>query len=95
MIVTLDLLISYECMSAKSFQSCPTFCDLMDSRRPSSSVCGILQASKLEWVAMSFSRGFSQPSDRTQVSCNSCTAGGFFTAEPPGKPIYFLPLLNL
>ena len=47
MIVTLDLLISYECMRAKSFQSCPTFCDLMDSRPPSSSVCGILQASKL------------------------------------------------
>ena len=30
----------------------------------------------LEWVAVSFSRGFSQPRDRTQVSC---IAGGFFT----------------
>ena len=29
---------------------------------------GILQASILEWVAISFSRGSSQPRDRTQVS---------------------------
>ena len=30
-----------------------------------------------------FSRGYSQPRDRTQVSR---IAGGFFTTEPPGKP---------
>ena len=36
----------------------------------------ILQAGILEWVAMSPSRGSSQPRDRTQVSG---TAGGFFT----------------
>ena len=39
-------------------------------------VPGILQARKLEWVAFSFSRGSSQPGDRTQVSH---IAGGFFT----------------
>ena len=38
-------------------------------------VDGILQARILEWVAFSFSRGSSQPRDRTQVSC---IAGGFF-----------------
>ena len=32
---------------------------------------------KLEWVAMPFSRGSSQPRDWTQVSC---IAGGFFTS---------------
>ena len=32
-------------------------------------VYGILQARILEWVAFPFSRGFSQPRDRTQVSC--------------------------
>ena len=32
-------------------------------------VHGILQARILEWVAISFSRGSSQPRDRTQVSC--------------------------
>ena len=35
---------------------------------------------------MPSSRGSSWPRDRTRVSCGSCTAGGFFTAEPPGKP---------
>ena len=35
---------------------------------PGSSVLGILQARVLEWVAISFSRGSSQPRDQTQVS---------------------------
>ena len=37
----------------------------------------ILQARILEWVAFPFSRGSSQPRDRTQVSH---IAGGFFTS---------------
>jgi len=37
---------------------------------------GILQARILEWVAMPFSNGTSQPGDQTQVSL---IAGGFFT----------------
>ena len=36
----------------------------------------------LEWVAMSSSRGSSQPRDQTQVSC---TAGGFFTTSATWK----------
>ena len=28
---------------------------------------------ELEWVAISFSRGFSQPRDWTHISCVSCT----------------------
>ena len=40
-------------------------------------VHGILQARILEWVAIPFSKGSSQPRDRTQVSC---IAGGFFTS---------------
>ena len=43
---------------------------------------------ELEWVAMLSSKESSQPRDRTHVSCVSCTAGGFFTTEPPGKPKY-------
>ena len=39
----------------------------MDCSPPGSSVYGILQASLLEWVAVSFSRGSSWPRDRTQV----------------------------
>ena len=39
-------------------QSCPTLCDPMDCSPPGSSVHGIFQARILEWVAISFSRGF-------------------------------------
>ena len=49
-------------------QSCPTLCEPMDCRLPGSSVHGIFQAIVLEWIAISFSRGSSQPRDRTQVS---------------------------
>ena len=49
-------------------QSCPTLCDPMDCSLPGSSVHGIFQARVLEWVAISFSRGSSQPRDQTWVS---------------------------
>ena len=42
-------------------QSCLTPCDPVDCSPPGSSVHGILQASILEWVAISFSRGSSWP----------------------------------
>ena len=57
-------------------QSCLTLCDPMDCSLPGSSVRGIFQARVLEWVAISFSRGSSQPRDQTQVSC---IAGRCFT----------------
>ena len=41
--------------SAKSFQSCPTLRNPIDSSPPGSPVPGILQARTLEWVAISFS----------------------------------------
>ena len=50
-------------------QSCPTLCDPIDCSLPGSSVHGIFQARVLEWIAISFSRGSSQPRDWTQVSC--------------------------
>ena len=50
-------------------QSCLTLCDPVDCSLPGSSVHGILQARILEWVAIAFSRGSSQPRDRTRVSC--------------------------
>ena len=53
-------------------QSCLTLCDPMDY-----AVHGILQARILEWVAVPFSRGSSQPWDQTQVSH---IAGRFFTS---------------
>ena len=49
-----------------------------DSATPltTASIHGIFQARILEWVAISFSRGYSWPRDWTQVSC---TAGRLFT----------------
>ena len=44
-------------------------CDPMDCSLPGSSVHRILQARILEWVAISFSRGSSQPRNWTWVSC--------------------------
>ena len=41
--------------AAKSLQSCPTLCDPIDGSPPGSPISGILQARKLEWVAISFS----------------------------------------
>ena len=40
----------------------------MDCSLPGSSVHGVFQARILEWVAIFFSRGSSQPRDRTWVS---------------------------
>ena len=40
--------------AAKSRQSCPTLCDLIDVSPPGSPVPGILQARILEWVSISF-----------------------------------------
>ena len=56
----------------KVTQSCPNLCIPMDY-----TVHGILQARKLEWVSFPFSRGSSQPRDRTQVSR---VASRFFTS---------------
>ena len=59
-------------MKVKVDQLCPTLCDPMGY-----TVYGILQTRILEWVAIPFSRGSSQPRDQTQVSC---IAVGFFTS---------------
>ena len=50
-------------------QSCPTLCDPMDCSLPRSSVHGIFQARIRERVAISFSRGSSEPKGQTCVSC--------------------------
>ena len=39
-------------------QLCLTLCDPMDCSLPGSSVHGIFQAIVLEWIAISFSKGF-------------------------------------
>ena len=49
-------------------QSCLTLYHPVECSPPGSSVHGILWAGILEWVAMPFSRGSSQPRDQTWVS---------------------------
>ena len=53
------------------------FCNPMDCSQPGSAVHGILQARKLEVIAISFSKASSRPRDWTRVSC---IAGRFFTS---------------
>ena len=60
------------CVHAKSLYSYVTLFDPMNSSSPGSSVHGILLARILEWVAIPFSRGASQPRDQTGISYVSC-----------------------
>ena len=62
----------------------------MDCSSPGSSVRGISQAGILEWVAISFSRGYYQSRDRTRVCC---IAGRFFTTEPPKSDYFYRSLM--
>ena len=49
-------IIAVAAAAAKSLQSCPTLCDLIDISPRGSPIPGILQARTLEWVAISFSK---------------------------------------
>ena len=60
-----SLLFSHQVMS-------DFFCYPMDCSPSGSSLHGIFQTRILEWVAISYSRGSSQPRDQTHVSCISC-----------------------
>ena len=48
-------------LSGSIFQSCLTLCDPVNCGPPGSSAHGISQARTLEWVAISYSRGSSNP----------------------------------
>ena len=60
-----------------------TLCDPLDHSLPGSSVLGPLQARILEWVAVPFSRGPSQPRDQTRSPTLQADS---LPAEPPGEP---------
>ena len=63
-----SVLFFYFSEKSEVAQSCPTLYDPIDCSLPGSSVYGIFQAIVLEWIAISFSRGSSQPRAQTQVS---------------------------
>ena len=73
----------YLSVRAKSLQSCLTLGDPMDCSPPGSSVHRILQAKTLEQVAISSSRNLRNPG---MEPGSPALAGGFFIAEPLGKP---------
>ena len=72
------------CVFVLVAQPYPTICDPVDHSLPGSSIRGIFQARILEWGAVSFSQGSSQPRDLTQVSR---IAGRHFTNWTTRKAI--------
>ena len=79
---------SAEC--AHSVLSCSVVsnsCDPVGCSLPGSFVQGILQARIPEWVTISFSRGSSQPRERTQVFC---IAVRLYWLSYPRSPLYFV-----
>ena len=75
-VVPCPVLIVASWPAYRFLKSCPTLCDPIDCSSPGSSVHGILQARKVEWVAIPFSKRSSQSRNQTQVSC---TVGRFST----------------
>ena len=64
-----------------------TLYDPVNCNPPGPFVCGIFWARILEWIAILFSRGSSQPRWSSLHSCTSCIlAGRFFSNAPSGKP---------
>ena len=68
------------CVCVLVAQSCLTLCDPVDCSPPGSSVHGILPARILEWVAIPFSRGFSNPGIEPESSPLQAES---LPAEPP------------
>ena len=78
-----------QCMKMKNesevVQSCPTLRDPMDCSLPDSSIHGIFQARVLEWVAIAFSSGSSQPRYQTQIS--HIAGRRFYHLSHQGNPL--------
>ena len=66
---------NFMCVLVLVAQLCPTLRNPVDYSLPGSSVHGILQARKLKWIAIPFSKGSSLLRDGTWVSY---IASGFF-----------------
>ena len=69
------------CVCAKSLESCPTLCNPMDCSLLVSSVHGVLQARKLEWVSMPSSRGSFHPGIEPVSLKSPALTSRFFTAS--------------
>ena len=67
-------------------QSCLTLCDPIDCSPPDPFVHWILQASVLEWVAISYSRGLPNTGIKPTCLVSPALAGRFFTTAPSRNP---------
>ena len=72
--------------AAKSLQSCPALCDRIDGRPPGSSVPGILQARKLEQVAISFSNA----GMHAKLFQSCVTLCDPMDSSPPGSSVHVI-----
>ena len=68
-------------------QSCPTLCHPMDYRPPGFSVHGILQTRTWSGLVFPSSGDLPIPGIEPRSPASPALAGGFFTTEPPRKPI--------
>ena len=68
-------------------QLCLALCNPMDCSPPGSSVHGIFQARILEWVLFPPPGVLPDPGIEPKSPESTALAGGFFTIEPPGKPL--------
>ena len=77
------------CVSARSVaHSCWTLCDPMNCSPPDFFVPEISQASILEWVAISFSRGSSWPRDWTMSPVSPALQADSLPLNHPRSPYY-------
>ena len=75
----------------KVAQSCPTLCDPMDCSLLGPSVHGIFQQE--HWSGLPFPPPGDLPDPGIKPT-SPTLAGGFFTTEPPGKPLINILLQN-
>ena len=85
--MTISLITIAAAAAAKSLQLCPTLCDPIDGSPPGSSVPGILQARRLEWVAISFSNAWKVKSE-SEVAQSYPTLHDPMDCSLPGSCIH-------
>ena len=90
--LSLPVIYLYVCLFTQSY---PTLSDPMDCSLPGSSVHGILQARRLEWVAISFSRGSSWPGIKPASLVSPALQANSLPTEPWGKPVIYASLIVL
>ena len=82
-------------MCAKSLQSRLTLCSPVDCSLPGSSVCGILQARILEWVAMPSPGDLLNPKIKPVSLMSPALANGFFTTSTSWEFLYLHRFLHM